>query len=114
MPVATNLEHQFSTLSTADAQTKEEVAAAPALISPTKSEAENSLFSTNSDDDSSQDGTNMLAQKTEHKLKEEQGLLKDEPLLQENPYRFVLFPIQDNEVSYSNDFNRRNFPPIDD
>lgn len=30
--------------------------------------------------------------------KEMQGSLKPEPLLTENPGRFVLFPIQDNEV----------------
>lgn len=31
--------------------------------------------------------------------KEMEGTLKPEPLLIENPGRFVLFPIQDNEVS---------------
>lgn len=31
--------------------------------------------------------------------KEMDGSLKPEPLLTENPGRFVLFPIQDNEVS---------------
>jgi hypothetical protein len=36
--------------------------------------------------------------KTEHKLAEEAGLHLTEPLLVENPHRFVLFPIQDNEV----------------
>jgi hypothetical protein len=36
--------------------------------------------------------------KTEHKLAEERGELADEPLLKENPHRFVLFPIQDDEV----------------
>ncbi|GAX23995.1 ribonucleoside-diphosphate reductase subunit M2 [Fistulifera solaris] len=36
--------------------------------------------------------------KTEHKLAEERGELADEPLLKENPHRFVLFPIQDDEI----------------
>lgn len=37
--------------------------------------------------------------KTDHKLAEERGELAEEPLLKENPHRFVLFPIQDDEVS---------------
>lgn len=36
--------------------------------------------------------------KTAHKIREEMGFEKPEPLLVENPRRFVLFPIQDNEV----------------
>jgi hypothetical protein len=36
--------------------------------------------------------------KTEHKLFEESDAF-EEPLLKENPHRFVLFPIQDNDVS---------------
>jgi hypothetical protein len=36
--------------------------------------------------------------KTAHKLKEESGEYPVEPLLKENPNRFVLFPIQDDEV----------------
>jgi hypothetical protein len=36
--------------------------------------------------------------KTDHKLAEESGSLAPEPLLTENPRRFVLFPIQDSEV----------------
>lgn len=36
---------------------------------------------------------------SEMRRKEMEGLLKPEPLLIENPGRFVLFPIQDNEVS---------------
>lgn len=36
---------------------------------------------------------------TEMRRKEMEGELKPEPLLTENPGRFVLFPIQDNEVS---------------
>lgn len=37
--------------------------------------------------------------KTDHKLAEERGELAEEPLLKANPHRFVLFPIQDDEVS---------------
>lgn len=82
-----------------DSPTKREEG--PNMVSPAKSEGGNSVFSANSDDEASHDdGITMLARKTEHKLKEEQGLMNDEPLLQENPYRFVLFPIQDNDVSY--------------
>lgn len=40
--------------------------------------------------------------KTDHKLAEERGELADEPLLKENPHRFVLFPIQDDEVRRRN------------
>jgi hypothetical protein len=36
--------------------------------------------------------------KTQHKLLEESGFPRSEPLLTANPHRFVLFPIQDNEV----------------
>lgn len=39
--------------------------------------------------------------KTEHKLREENGEFAEEPLLKENPHRFVLFPIQDNDVRKS-------------
>ena len=37
--------------------------------------------------------------KTQHKRDEEDGLHLPEPLLVENPHRFVLFPIQDDDVS---------------
>lgn len=97
MPIINNLEQQFSSLSTSESPQK--AATAPALISPAKSEADASIFSS-SDDEASQDGTRMLVKKTEHKLQEEQGLMDDEPLLKENPYRFVLFPIEDNEVRF--------------
>lgn len=36
---------------------------------------------------------------SEHKRAEIEGRFKEEPLLKDNPGRFVLFPIQDNEVS---------------
>lgn len=42
--------------------------------------------------------TTLSLQKTEHKLAEEAGHHNDEPLLKENPHRFVLFPIQDNDI----------------
>jgi hypothetical protein len=41
----------------------------------------------------------MLASKTEHKMLEEQGMMDNEPLLKTNPHRFVILPIQDNDVS---------------
>lgn len=44
--------------------------------------------------------------KTDHKLAEERGELAEEPLLKENPHRFVLFPIQDDEVSASQNNGR--------
>jgi hypothetical protein len=40
-----------------------------------------------------------LRLKTTHKQAEDSGELAPEPLLTENPHRFVLFPIQDSEVS---------------
>ena len=39
--------------------------------------------------------------KTDHKRAEEAGFPLEEPLLKENPRRFVLFPIQDNDVRYT-------------
>jgi hypothetical protein len=71
-----------------------------------------SLRSEDEDDDDDEDDVLVAAEaaatdaavvpaavrKTEHKLAEEAGLHLTEPLLVENPHRFVLFPIQDNEV----------------
>jgi hypothetical protein len=37
--------------------------------------------------------------KSEHKIAEEMGEFAEEPLLKESKHRFVLFPIQDNDVS---------------
>ena len=37
-------------------------------------------------------------QPTEHKILCDKGMFLSEPLLTPNPHRFVLFPIQDNEV----------------
>jgi hypothetical protein len=42
----------------------------------------------------------ITIQKTDHKKAEEAGLHLAEPLLQDNPHRFVLFPIQDAEVRW--------------
>jgi hypothetical protein len=42
-----------------------------------------------------------LVLKTSHKQAEDAGELAPEPLLTVNPHRFVLFPIQDSEVSGS-------------
>jgi hypothetical protein len=46
------------------------------------------------------DASTLIKQiaKSDHKIAEE-GFLVQEPLLKENPHRFVLFPIEDNEVS---------------
>lgn len=63
-----------------------------------------------SDDSSHSDNTSEIDEfdastvikrigKSDHKIAEEQGLHEEEPLLKENPHRFVLFPIEDNEVS---------------
>ena len=43
-------------------------------------------------------GNSSSIHKTDHKLAEDLGHHLPEPLLVENPRRFVLFPIQDNEV----------------
>ena len=43
---------------------------------------------------------------SEHKRAEMEGRFKDEPLLKDNPGRFVLFPIKDNDVSIA-DNNRQ-------
>ena len=46
-------------------------------------------------------GDNLkIVAKTAHKHAEENGEHRPEPLLKENPLRFVLFPIQDNDVSW--------------
>ena len=37
---------------------------------------------------------------SEHKMAEMEGRHLEEPLLKDNPGRFVLFPIQDADVSY--------------
>jgi hypothetical protein len=102
LPIS-NLEQQFSSLSTEDkVENKPSTAnsaAAPALVTPTKEDLPDADSLTS--DDSLDTPTKVLVQKTDHKLAEENGNLVAEPLLQENPHRFVLFPIQDNDVSNS-------------
>jgi len=49
-------------------------------------------------DDEDFEATVQKIVKTAHKLQEENGDFAEEPLLKANPHRFVLFPIQDNEV----------------
>ena len=49
---------------------------------------------------------------SEHKKAENAGRFLEEPLLKENPNRFVLFPIEDNEVSiYFNFFHNMCHAP---
>ena len=111
MPIPTTaLEDQFNALTT------EEITSDKAAIlfqTPTKEKDSNS--STLSDDDtvvsdsypvapspSTPDSSiikHVAITKTDHKLKEERGELEPEPLLVENPHRFVIFPIKDNDVS---------------
>jgi hypothetical protein len=107
MPVTPiNLEHQLSSMSMTDSQPKDAPSTpATALITPTKSEFDGDLSFESNDDSSHEGETEALSsvvkvfQKTDHKLLEEQGKFADEPLLKENPKRFVIFPIQDNDVS---------------
>jgi hypothetical protein len=111
MPVPTTLEQQFSSLSTSEDNTKAAdkenvlINAAPALVTPTKEDLRNAseLDSLTSEDSvasaESPADNKFLVQKTDHKLQEERGELQPEPLLKENPHRFVIFPIQDNDVS---------------
>ena len=106
LPIS-NLEQQFSNLSTdenaAPVVSKEPTAANAALVTPTKSVGGSDADSLTSDE-SVETPTKFLVQKTDHKLAEERGELQAEPLLQENPHRFVIFPIQDNDVSKSVEF----------
>lgn len=106
---ATTLEQQFSSLSTEDVIPEKSAAA---FVTPTKERDLNSSIS--SDDDtcvsesypiapspSTPDSIvteDAITMKTDHKLKEERGELVPEPLLVENPHRFVIFPIQDNDL----------------
>jgi hypothetical protein len=110
MPAATplKLEHQLSSLSMTESQTKDAPSTpGTALITPTKSDFDGDL-SFESNEDSSQEeeagaeapsSVIQVFEKTDHKLLEERGDFDDEPLLKENPQRFVIFPIQDNDVS---------------
>ena len=102
MPIPpSTLDHQLSNLSTSDETKKETEKEAFEVLVPEQPDVDS-----NDDDDSSQDSSvhemdspKPKFQKTESKIMEEQGLMADEPLLKENPHRFVIFPIQDNDVS---------------
>lgn len=104
MPIVpTALEQQFSNLSTADIdESKPNEPVISGLVTPTKSEPGDESFLSDESSEGSPDKaamTKRLFQKTDHKMQEDHGLMDDEPLLKENPHRFVIFPIQDNEVS---------------
>jgi hypothetical protein len=81
----------------------------PAQVTPSshRLSSKDSLFSDNSSnssesfdmDDLPPSTADKCVVKTAHKLAEERGSYQVEPLLKENPHRFVLFPIQDIEVS---------------
>jgi hypothetical protein len=110
MPVSTaTLQQEFNSLTTNDSEltAKENIinrstvctATGAALVTPTKEDLRNasetdSLVS----EESTETPTKLLVQKTDHKLREERGDLEPDPLLKENPHRFVIFPIQDNDV----------------
>jgi hypothetical protein len=59
----------------------------------------------NHDDEEDLDETVTKIVKTAHKIAEESGMHAPEPLLTENPHRFVLFPIQDNDVRNNFEFS---------
>jgi hypothetical protein len=100
-----SLEHQFSSLSTAEQSEKDVVGV---VVTPTNSisVSPDQSFDDNSSTEASSTGgadasddSRMLVARTEHKILELQGMMDDEPLLMKNPHRFVIFPIQDNDVS---------------
>jgi hypothetical protein len=69
-----------------------------ASVSPDTSLDDDQSSASLSDDDlSSTDGKEIIM--SDHKKLELAGKHKPEPLLTENPNRFVLFPIQDDDVS---------------
>lgn len=101
MPILpTSLDHQLSNLSTSESKeckSNRETFEVEVLITDN--------LDIDSSDESSHDSfvhaipsSKPRFQKTESKIREEQGLMADEPLLKENPHRFVIFPIQDNDV----------------
>mmetsp|Transcript_13579 Transcript_13579/g.20665 ORF Transcript_13579/g.20665 Transcript_13579/m.20665 type:complete len:420 (+) Transcript_13579:87-1346(+) len=62
-------------------------------------DSRHSFSSTESESEESDDlSSELKILKTEHKQAEESGRHEPEPLLIENPNRFVLFPIQDNDI----------------
>uniref|UniRef100_A0A7R9WWY4 Uncharacterized protein n=1 Tax=Craspedostauros australis TaxID=1486917 RepID=A0A7R9WWY4_9STRA len=101
MPVpAQTLEHKVSSLSIGNESTEKKAAASIENMAAVSSKQESTdAPSTASSDNSDVLDTAALAmKKSEHKIMEEQGLLKGEPLLTTNPHRFVIFPIQDNDL----------------
>jgi len=73
----------------------------PTVISPDKSLSsdDSSHADTVSESDEFDASTTVKhIGKSDHKIEEERGFPVEEPLLKENPHRFVLFPIEDNEV----------------
>jgi hypothetical protein len=105
----TTIEHQFSNLSTIESdESKPKEREFSSFVSPTKSsrEDESSLSDESSHGSAEKDTmTKTHLQKTAHKIQEDQGMMADEPLLTENPQRFVIFPIQDNDVSNAFSFH---------
>ena len=77
------------------------VVVSPIAPSPSDSAGSSvsSSSSVSSDDEPSSSNDDKIIPMSEHKLAEMNGLHAEEPLLRENPNRFVLFPIQDNDVS---------------
>eukprot|EP00339_Tiarina_fusa_P027951 CAMPEP_0117042720 /NCGR_PEP_ID=MMETSP0472-20121206/29736_1 /TAXON_ID=693140 ORGANISM="Tiarina fusus, Strain LIS" /NCGR_SAMPLE_ID=MMETSP0472 /ASSEMBLY_ACC=CAM_ASM_000603 /LENGTH=141 /DNA_ID=CAMNT_0004754043 /DNA_START=39 /DNA_END=461 /DNA_ORIENTATION=+ len=107
MPTLPTLEHQLSSLSTSEQPIEKDVV--PVLVTPTNSasvssEENDASFDDHSSTENSSTGADasednrMLVAKTEHKMMELKGMLDDEPLLMPNPHRFVIFPIQDNDL----------------
>ena len=73
----------------------------PAHHSPSKvSLSDESSHTGTTDLDDDFDASTMIKAitKSDHKIAEERGFHVAEPLLKENPHRFVLFPIEDDEV----------------
>jgi hypothetical protein len=80
-----------------------EKGASTAVVSPEPADSPSVTSSSGASVDSLDNDTaanaNKQVQVSKHKLDELAGRHAEEPLLKENPGRFVLFPIQDNDVS---------------
>ena len=123
MPHPISLDQQLSSLSIeteknvipVTAEDKNDaVPTSSVLVTPTKSVASAGGADSSFEDEdeavdvqskSSSTTVVKLLSKTEHKIMEEKGYMDDEPLLKENPHRFVIFPIQDNDVSRADSFS---------
>ena len=71
-----------------------------AVVSPEPADSPSVSSGSSADSlDDTNDIVSKQVQVSKHKLDELAGRHVEEPLLRENPGRFVLFPIQDNEVS---------------